>query len=121
MNQDKKDKRATVIAAAANNNGNNSNSSPANFQYKPPNNAGTIIGIIGGALSAAGDALATIGAIIQLETDVSTDFESQIDGYNSDQEKNQMQAEINDLQEKVKQLEELIKNNQNPKEKRDQS
>lgn len=107
-----KDKRETIVAAASNS-GSDSNSSPGNFQYKPPNNSGTILGILGGALSAAGDALATIGAIIQLNTDVSTDFQSQVDDYKSDQEKDKMREEIDDLQEKVKQLEELIKSNNN--------
>ena len=104
-----KDKRESIVAAASNS-GDNSNSSLNQFQYKPPNNSGTILGIIGGALSAAGDALATIGAIIQLNIDTSTDFQSQVESHQSDQDKNKMQEEIDDLQEKVKQLEELIKN-----------
>lgn len=109
-----KDKRATVIAAAASqNNGNISNSTQGNFQYKPPNNSGTILGIMGGVLTIAGDALATIGAIIQLNTDTAADFQSQVDDYHSEQDKKKMQEEIDNLQEKVKQLEEIIKNSQN--------
>nr|WP_309100437.1 hypothetical protein [Fredinandcohnia onubensis] len=108
-----KEKRSAVITAATEVSQNNSNSSPGNFEYKPPNNSGTILGIIGGVLSATGDALATIGAIIQLNTDTSVDFQSQVHDYHSEQDKKKMQEEIDNLQEKVKQLEELIKNNQN--------
>ena len=108
-----RDKRATVIAAAASqDSGNISNSIQGNFQYKPPNNSGTILGIMGGVLTIAGDALATIGAIIQLNTDTTADFQSQVESFQSDQEKNKMQEDIDSLQEKVKQLEEIIKKNQ---------
>ncbi|MEH7239316.1 hypothetical protein [Bacillus sp. JJ1562] len=113
-----KDKRDAAISSAANNIVNKTNSTLGNFQYKPPNNSGTILGIIGSVLSTAGDALSAIGAIIQLNTDVSTDFQSQVENYKSDQDKNQMQQDIDNLQEKVNQLEEMLKNNQT--EKRDQ-
>lgn len=62
-------------------------------------------------MATVGDALATIGAIIELNTDVSNDFQSQVDDFKSDQEKDKMQEEIDDLKEKVKQLEKLIKSN----------
>ena len=110
-----------------------SNSTLGNFEYKPPNNTGVIIGIIGGALATVGDALGTIGAIIQLDIDVSADFQSQVDAFKSDQEKDKMQEEIDDLKgqvkeiddlkeqvkqlddlkEQMKQLEKIIKSNQN--------
>jgi hypothetical protein len=93
------------------------------FKYKPPNNTGVILGIIGGALATVGDALATIGSIIQLDIDVEADFQSQLDDFKSDQEKEKMQEEIDtlkgqvkeieDLKEQLKQLETLIKSNQN--------
>ena len=110
-----KNQRVSVVTAEANNSGNNSNfnSTLGNFEYKPPNNTGTILGIIGGALATVGDALATIGAIIQLNTDVSVDFQSQVDDFKSDQEQDKLRVEIDDLQEKVNQLEQLIKSNQN--------
>ncbi|WP_045515633.1 hypothetical protein [Neobacillus niacini] len=106
-----KDQRSNVFAAVAKKNGNNSasNSTLSNFKYKPPNNTGAIIGIIGDVLATVDDALATIGAIIELNTDVSNDFQSQVDDFKSDQEKDKMQEEIDDLKEKVKQLEKLIR------------
>ena len=70
-----------------------------------------------------GDALQTIGAIIQLNIDVPADFQSQVDAFKSDQEKDKMQEEIDDLKgqvkeiddlkEQMKQLEKIIKGNQN--------
>ncbi len=70
-----------------------------------------------------GDALQTIGAITQLNIDVSADFQSQVDAFKSDQEKDKMQEEIDDLKgqvkeiddlkEQMKQLEKIIKSNQN--------
>ncbi|MCM3664148.1 hypothetical protein M3204_07020 [Mesobacillus subterraneus] len=106
--------RSYIVADGAKNSGNksNSNTTLGNFEIKPPNNTGTILGIIGGVLTTVGDALATIGAIIQLNTDVSVDLQSQVDDFKSDQEKDIMREEIDDLQEKVKQLEKLIKSNQ---------
>ena len=127
MNENQRIYRTTsVLPTTTNNNGNNfnnSNSTLGNFEYKPPNNTGVIIGIIGGALSTVGDALETIGAIIQLNIDVSADFQSQVDAFKSDQEKEKMQEEIDDLKgqvkeiddlkEQMKQLEKIIKSNQN--------
>ncbi|MET3728279.1 hypothetical protein ABID52_001860 [Fictibacillus halophilus] len=89
---------------------NNSNNNSDTFQYKPPNNTGTILGIIGGVLASVGDAVATIGAIIQLDVDNADDFQSQVDDFTSDQEKEKMQKEIDDLQDKVATLEKLIRN-----------
>ncbi|RZT23515.1 hypothetical protein [Fictibacillus sp. BK138] len=60
-------------------------------------------------LATVGDAVSTIGAVIQLNTDVSTDYQSQVDDFKSDQEKEKMQQEIDDLQDKVKQLEKLVR------------
>ena len=61
MNKNKRIYRTTsVLPTTTNNNGNNSNNSNStlgNFEYKPPNNTGVIIGIIGGALATVGDAL----------------------------------------------------------------
>ena len=124
MNENKRIYRTTsILPTTTNINGNNSNSTLGNFEYKPPNNTGVIIGIIGGALSTVGDALQTIGAIIQLNIDVSADFQSQVDAFKSDQEKDKMQEEIDDLKgqvkeiddlkEQMKQLEKIIKSNQN--------
>ena len=127
MNKNKRIYRTTsVLPTTTNNNGNNfnnSNSSLGNFEYKPPNNTGVIIGIIGGALATVGDALGAIGAIIQLNIDVPADFQSQVDAFKSDQEKEKMQEEIDDLKgqvkeiddlkEQMKQLEKIIKSNQN--------
>ena len=127
MNKNKRIYRTTsVLPTRTNNNGNNfnnSNSTLGNFEYKPPNNTGVIIGIIGAALATVGDALQTIGAIIQLDIDVSADFQSQVDAFKSDQEKEKMQEEIDDLKgqvkeiddlkEQMKQLEKIIKSNQN--------
>lgn len=127
MNENKRIYRTTsVIPTTTNNNGNNSNNSNStlgNFEYKPPNNTGVILGIIGGALNVVGDALGYIGAIIQLNIDVSADFQSQVDAFKSDQEKDKMQEEIDDLKgqvkeiddlkEQLKQLEKIIKSNQN--------
>jgi hypothetical protein len=113
----------TTHPTTTNTNGNVSNSTLGNFEYKPPNNTGVILGIIGGALATVGDALATIGAIIQLDIDVNADFQSQVDAFKSDQEKDKMQEEIDDLKgqvkeiddlkEQMKQLEKIIKGNQN--------
>lgn len=110
-----KDQRAFIVPATANQYVNhfNTNSTLNNFEYKPPNNTGVILGIIGGALTTVADALATIGAIIQLNIDVSDDFQSQVDDFKEDQEKDKMREEIEDLKEKVKQLEQLIKSNEN--------
>ncbi|WP_180271126.1 hypothetical protein [Fredinandcohnia onubensis] len=118
-----RDKRATVIAAttASQDSGNISNTTQGNFQYKPPNNSGTILAIMGGVLTIAGDALATIGAIIQLNTDTATDFQSQVESYQSDQVKNKMQEDLDSLQEKVKQLEEIINKNQSQNTNQNQS
>ena len=91
----------------------NTSSSPGNFEYIPPNNSGTTLSLLGGVLSTVGGALSTIGGIIQFNTELSDDFQSQVDDYRLDQKKEKMQAEIIDLQEKVKQLEQLIKNNSN--------
>src|SRR4051795_11092966 len=79
----------TTSTTTTNTNGNVSNSTLGNFEYKPPNNTGIILGIIGGVLTIAGDALATIGAIIQLDIDVNADFQSQVDAFKSDQESDQ--------------------------------
>ncbi|MQR94511.1 hypothetical protein [Fictibacillus phosphorivorans] len=87
--------------------GNNNNSDT--FQYKQPNNTGTILGIIGGVLASVGDAVSTIGAIIQLDIDNADDFQSQVDDFKSDKEKDKMQKEIDDLQGKVASLEKLIR------------
>ena len=115
MNKDKdKDQRLSILPADINNilDKPQSNSPSGNFQYKPPNNTGVILGIIGGVLTTVGDAMATIGAIIQLNIDTSEDFQSKLDDFKSDQDKDQMKSEINQLNEKIKQLEELIKSNQ---------
>ena len=112
----KKNKRLYIAPPSpptANINGNDSNSNLVNFEYKPPNNTGVILGIIGGALATVGDALATIGAIIQLDIDVSADFQSQVDDFKSDQQKDKMREEIDDLKEQVKLLVKIIKSNQN--------
>ena len=127
MNKNKRIYRTTsVLPTTTDNNGNNFNNSNAtlgNFEYKQPNNTGVIIGIFGAALSTVGDALQTIGAIIQLDIDVPADFQSQVDAFKSDQEKEKMQEEIDDLKgqvkeiddlkEQMKQLEKIIKSNQN--------
>src|SRR3954447_22452235 len=102
MNENKRIASTISVLPTANINGNNSNSTLGNFAYKPPNNTGVIIGIIGAALSTAGDAMQTIGAIMQLNIDVSADFQSQVDAFKSDQvdafksdqEKDKMQEEI---------------------------
>jgi hypothetical protein len=108
-----KDKRLSIVPADINNNLNNSTStsSSGNFEYKPPNNTGVILGIIGGVLTTVGDALATIGAIIQVNIDASDDFQSKLGDFKSEQDKDEMRKEINNLNEKVKQLEQLIKSN----------
>ena len=124
MDENQRNYRTTsVLPTTTNNNDNNSNSTLGIFEYKPPNNTGVIIGIIGAALSTVGDALQTIGAITQLNIDVSADFQSQVDAFKSDQEKEKMQEEIDDLKgqvkeiddlkEQMKQLEKIIKSNQN--------
>ena len=140
MNENKRIYRTTSILPTTtntngnnSNNSNNSNSTLGNFEYKPPNNTGVILGIIGGALNVVGDALGYIGAIIQLDIDVSADFQSQVDAFKSDQEKDKMREEIDDLKgqvkeiddlkeqvkeiddlkEQMKQLEKIIKSNQN--------
>ena len=74
-------------------------------------------------MATLGDALGAIGAIIQLNIDVPADFQSQVDAFKSDQEKEKMQEEIDDLKgqvkeiddlkEQMKQLEKIIKSNQN--------
>ena len=111
MNKNKRIYRTTsVLPTTTNNNGNNfnnSNSTLGNFEYKPPNNTGVIIGIIGGALATVGDALGAIGAIIQLNIDVPADFQSQVDAFKSDQEKEKMQEEIDDLKGQVKEIDDL--------------
>jgi DNA gyrase/topoisomerase IV subunit A len=96
------------------NNGKNSNFIPlfTNFQYKPPNNTGTNLALIGGVLTTVGDALAIIGTIIQLNTDTAADFQSQVDDYIAEQEQDNLRDEVEELQEKIKQIEELLKNNQ---------
>ena len=106
----KKNKRLYIAPPSpptANINGNDSNSTLVNFEYKPPNNTGVILGIIGGALATVGDALATIGAIIQLDIDVSADFQSQVDDFKLDQQKDKMREEIDDLKEQVKEIDDL--------------
>lgn len=103
------DNRYPIANTASSNKDNISNSNIATFQYNPPNNTGTTLGILGGVLTTVGDAL---GAIIQLNTDNTADFESQVGSFKSDQEMEKMQAEIDDLQEKLKQLEQLIKSDQ---------
>ena len=97
----------TTNPTTTNTNGNNSTSTFGNFEYKPPNNTGVILGIIGAAVSTVGDALQTIGAIIQLNIDVPADFQSQVDAFKSDQEKAKMQEEIDDLKGQVKEIEDL--------------
>jgi hypothetical protein len=96
-----------IVPPTDNINGNDSNSTLGNFEYKPPNNTGVILGIVGGVLATVGDALATIGAIVQLNTDASADFQSQVDDFKSDQEKDKMQEEIDDLKEQVKEIDDL--------------
>src|SRR4051794_34096354 len=123
MNKNKRLYIAPSLPPTANINANDTNSTLVNFEYKPPNNTGVILGIIGGAMATVGDALATIGAIIQLDIDVSADFQSQVDDFKSDQEKDKMREEIDDLKgqvkeiddlkEQMKQLEKIIKGNQN--------
>jgi hypothetical protein len=123
MNENKRISSTISALPTANINGNDSNSTLGNFEYKPPNNTGVIIGIIGAALSTVGDAMQTIGAIIQLDIDVNAEFQSQVDAFKSDQEKDKMQEEIDDLKgqvkeiddlkEQMKQLEKIIKSNQN--------
>jgi hypothetical protein len=123
MNENKRLYIIPSTPQTANINGNDSNSTLGNFKYKPPNNTGVILGIIGGALATVGDALSTIGAIIQLDIDVSADFQSQVDDFKSDQEKDKMREEIDNLKgqvkeiddpkEQMKQLEKIIKSNQN--------
>ena len=123
MNDNKRIYRTTsILPTTTNTNGNNSNSTLGNFEYKPPNNTGAILGIIGAVLTVAGDSLALIGEIIQLDIDVSADFQSQVDAFKSDQEKDKMREEIDDLKgqvkeiddlkEQMKQLEKIIKSNQ---------
>ncbi|WP_449536376.1 hypothetical protein [Ferdinandcohnia sp. Marseille-Q9671] len=112
MNKNKRVSSITTVLPTTVNNDKNSLSALGNFEYKPPNNTGVILGIIGGTLSTVGDALATIGAIIQLNIDVSDDFQSQVDDFKSVQEKDKMREEIDDLKEQVKQLEKIIKSNQ---------
>lgn len=102
-----KSKRLYSIPTISQNDNNYNSSNLNNFKYKPPNNTGVILGIIGGALATVGDALSTIGAIIQLDIDVSADFQSQVDDFKSDQEKEQMREEIDDLKGQVKEIEEL--------------
>ena len=70
-------------------------------------------GVIGGVLATVGDALQADGAIVQLNRDVSADFQSQVDDFKSTQEKDKMREEIDDLKEQVKPLEKIIKSNQN--------
>ena len=138
MNENQRNYRTiSILPTTTDTNGNDSNSTLGNFEYKPPNNTGIILGIIGGVLTITGDALATIGAIIQLNIDASADFQSQVDAFKSDQEKekekDKMQEEIDDLKgqvkeindlkgqvkeidelkEQLKQLEKIIKSNQN--------
>jgi hypothetical protein len=125
-------KRLSVTPIIPQNDNNYTNLTFSTFKYKPPNNTGVILGIIGGALATVGDALSTIGAIIQLNIDLSADFQSQVENFKSDQEKEKMREEIEDLmgqvkeidnlkeqvkeidnlKEQLKQLEILIKNNQ---------
>lgn len=82
------------------------------FQYIPANNTGTILGIVGGVLTTIGDAIATYGAIIQLEEDTLADLRSQIkdfqDSQEADQEKEKMQEQIDDLKQKIAKLENII-------------
>ena len=113
MNKNQRNYRIASILPTTDNptttktNGNNSNSTLGNFEYKPPNNTGIIIGILGAALATVGDAMQTIGAIIQLDIDVSADFQSQVDAFKSDQEKEKMQEEIDDLKGQVKEINDL--------------
>jgi hypothetical protein len=121
MNKNKRIYSTISALPTVNNNANDSNSTLGKFEYKPPNNTGVILGIIAGALTTVADALATIGAIIQLDIDVSADFQSQVSDFKSDQEKDKMQKEIDDLKgqvkeiddlkEQMKQLEKIIKSN----------
>jgi hypothetical protein len=97
----------TTNPTTTNTNGNVSNSTLGNFEYKPPNNTGIILGIIGGALNVVGDALGYIGAIIQLNIDVNADFQSQVNAFKSGQEKDKMQEEIDDLKGQVKEIDDL--------------
>jgi hypothetical protein len=122
-NKNKRIYSTTSVLPTANNNANDSNSTLGKFEYKPPNNTGIILGIIAGTLTTVADALATIGAIIQLDIEVSADFQSQVNDFKSDQEKDKMRKEIDDLKgqvkeiddlkEQVKQLGKIIKSNQN--------
>jgi hypothetical protein len=123
MNKNKRIYSTTTVLPTVNNNANDSNSTLGKFEYKPPNNTGVILGIIAGTLTTVADALATIGAIIQLDIEVSADFQSQVNDFKSDQEKDKMRKEIDDLKgqvkeiddlkEQVKQLGKIIKSNQN--------
>lgn len=86
-----------------------SDPNPSNgFQYQPPDNTGTILGIIGGILTTVGDGLATIGAVIQLNQDVQSDYVSQKDEFIKDQETEKMQEQIEDLTKKIERLEKLL-------------
>lgn len=71
----KNDKRFYIVPSTVNtNNTNNSDSTSTDFEYKPPNNTGIIIGLIGGVLASVGDALAVIGTLVQLNIDDAADF-----------------------------------------------
>ncbi|MEH6992789.1 hypothetical protein V7075_08730 [Neobacillus drentensis] len=70
------------------------------------------LAIIGGVITILGDALASIGEVVQLNIDVSADFQSQLGDFKSDKDKEKMQQEIDDLQKKVEKLEKLIRRNQ---------
>lgn len=109
MHKNKRIYSTTSVLPTANNNANNSNSTSGNFVYKPPNNTGVILGIIAGTLTTVADALATIGAIIQLDIDVSDDFQSQVNDFKSDQEKDKMRKEIDDLKGQLKEIDDLKK------------
>jgi hypothetical protein len=107
MNKNKRLYIAPSLPPSGSINANDTNSTLVKFEYKQPNNTGVILGIVGGALATVGDALATIGAIIQLDIDVSADFQSQVDDFKSDQEKDKMREEIDDLKEQVKEINDL--------------
>lgn len=91
------------------------------FQYKPPNNTGIILAIIGGILTTIGDGLSTIGAIVQLDIDNSIDFQSQLDDFMLAQENEKEKAKMSDqieiireqvndidtLREQLKEIEEI--------------